>query len=157
MSKEKRGEVMFVSPELESKERLKEVADLIKNGWPDDYELQPQEVLLAEQAVDFFRNGRMGEGGMERRLTALNPQQLTRVVRRFVLSSFGLGKERFAEGLNEYETNEKEKNFNYALIAILFLQKNKVDEAWRTANKIVEPGLQELVRTTIEKNTIKTN
>lgn len=157
MSEKNRGEVMFVSPELEAKERLKEVVDLIKNGWPDDYELQPHEILLAEQSVDSFRNGQMRKGRVEDRLNDLSPQQLTRVVRRFVLSSFGLGKERFSEGLNEYEKNEKERNFNYALITILFLQKNKVNEAWRVVNKISEPSLQELVRAQIEKNTIKTN
>lgn len=157
MSEKNRGEVVFISPEEESKECLEKVLHLIKNGWPDDYELQPRPVLVAEQSVDFFRSGRMGEGGMERNLKALNQDQLTRVVRRFILNSCSIGKERFAEALNEYEKNEKEKNFNYVLITILFLQKNKVNEAWRTANKITEPGLQELVRVLIEKSAIKTN
>lgn len=157
MSEKNRGEVVFVSPEVKTEERLKEVVGLIKSGWPDDYELQPHEVLLAEQSVDDFRNGKMRKGRMEDRLNALNPQQLTRVVRRFVLSSCGLGKGNFAEGLNEYEKNEEERNFNYALITILFLQKNKVGEAWRVVNKITESDLQEKVRAIIEKSTIKTN
>jgi hypothetical protein len=159
MTKSERGEVVFdiESQNISEQDRitiksLVELRNIVKNGWPDETEIQPQEVLVAEQAVDRFLAGQGREAWMRQKLDALSPEQRTRVVRRFVYSLTGQGKPEKAVQLNKYELNQKETDLNIVLMALCYEQKESFEKAAELLNQVSDDELREDMLKIIQQN-----
>ncbi|MBI2037968.1 MAG: hypothetical protein HYT15_03540 [Candidatus Magasanikbacteria bacterium] len=151
MVEKRKGEVVFISPDKKFEEGLERIRHMIDNGWPEDEELQPHAVLLAEQAVDNYRTERASKARMENKLKALSSKQLSRVIRRFVHSSAQMGKESFAQELAMYEKDEDERNLHFATIALVLNNKKKFLPAQLIGEKITEEKLRKTVKEIIDR------
>ncbi len=159
MTKRERGEVVFdiESQNISEQDRitissLVELRKIVKNGWPSETEIQPQEVLVAEQAVDRFLAGQGREAWMRQKLDALNSVQRTQVVRRFVYSLTMQNRSENAAKINAYELDQTERDLNVVLMALCYEHKESFEKALDVLGQVSDAELREDMMKIIQQN-----
>lgn len=155
MTKRERGEVVFdvANQNMSEQDRaLIMIRNIVKNGWPSETEIQPQEVLVAEQAVDRFLAGQGREAWMRQKLDALNSVQRTQVVRRFVYSQTMQNRAENAAKINAYELDQTKRDLNVVLMALCYEQKESFEKALDVLGQVSDAELREYMMKSIQQN-----
>jgi hypothetical protein len=127
--------------------------NVIKNGWVQ-VETKPvsHKILAAEQKVSRFIAGEADEEMVRQSLDRLDADQKTQVIRQFVYLGVRQGKEQKALLLNTYETNEKERNLNFILMALFFEKQEAFEKSLGMVAQVTEAELREDMVRIIKQN-----